>query len=248
MLLEKHQGNGLCEIPGHRWVIILICERSVCLINHHSMLMYQEVEVWIHVFSTSVSGQLCTQETTPGEKNPGIQCKGDWVCPKAGLNGVKKRKISHPYRETNPDSSTVHSVARCYTDCAISAPSLTMILNKQNFYDIDWIQLAQNVVCWRTFVKSCLFGVVEGEVTSVPASVVGESDRLERHASDNIDRLRLRCCDHTNWDRKFSITVRLDLVRHPAWSPVIPSTESPRNWLGKVYITILLHSPLLIIF
>jgi hypothetical protein len=201
------------------------------------MKMYQEVEVWIHVFSTSVSGQLHTQETTTSEKNPGIQCKGDWVCPRAGLTAVKKRKISHPYREMNPDSSTVHSIARCCTDWVIPAPSLTMILDKQNFYDMGWIQLAQNVVCWWTVVKNCLFGVVEGEGTSVLAPVVGESERLQRHASDNIDRLRVRCCDHTNWVRKFSITVRLDLVRSPACSPIIASAESPRNWLGKVRIT-----------
>jgi hypothetical protein len=36
---------------------------------------------------------------------------GGWVGPRARLNLTEKRKISFPYRESNPDSSDVHPVA-----------------------------------------------------------------------------------------------------------------------------------------
>jgi hypothetical protein len=54
---------------------------------------------------------------TPGEVAPGAHWTGDWVCHRAGLDTVEKRKILPlPGIEPQP-------VARCYTDWAIPALS-----------------------------------------------------------------------------------------------------------------------------
>jgi hypothetical protein len=43
----------------------------------------------------------------PVERAPGAHCIGGWVGPRAGLDAVKKRKISFSCRESNPDHPAV---------------------------------------------------------------------------------------------------------------------------------------------
>jgi hypothetical protein len=52
-----------------------------------------------------------TSRFASGETARGAYCVGDWVGPKGGLDFLKKRKISCPCLELNPDSSPVQPVA-----------------------------------------------------------------------------------------------------------------------------------------
>jgi hypothetical protein len=53
----------------------------------------------------------CPGFFTPEVGAPGIYWVGDWVGPRAGLDSVKKRRISCPCRESNSDHSTCSLVA-----------------------------------------------------------------------------------------------------------------------------------------
>jgi hypothetical protein len=44
---------------------------------------------------------------TPGKKAPGARWIRDWVCLRAGLDDVEKRKIFCLYRDSDSDASTV---------------------------------------------------------------------------------------------------------------------------------------------
>jgi hypothetical protein len=55
---------------------------------------------------------------TPGERAPGTQWKGSWVCPRTGLDDVEKRKfLTLPGLKLRP-------LCRRYTDGAIPTPIL----------------------------------------------------------------------------------------------------------------------------
>jgi hypothetical protein len=54
-----------------------------------------------------VSGKLHALVALPGGTPPGTNCIGGWVGPRAGLDAVKRRKISCPCRESNPSSFVV---------------------------------------------------------------------------------------------------------------------------------------------
>jgi hypothetical protein len=59
-----------------------------------------------------MSGQIHTPVALyPREMTPDIHCVEGGVGPRAGLDVMEKRKISHPYRESNPDSSVVQAIA-----------------------------------------------------------------------------------------------------------------------------------------
>jgi hypothetical protein len=90
------------------------------------MKAYGEVDVPIHIFlnSTLAGGERSASRPgryTPGEKAPGTHLIGGWVGPRAGLDGVKKRKFLN-YQDSNSDSSVVQPVASRKTDYAIPAP------------------------------------------------------------------------------------------------------------------------------
>jgi hypothetical protein len=65
-----------------------------------------------------VGGQLHAPAALPPGKRPGTHCIGDWVDPRAGLDGCEK---CLPHRESIPGPS-VQPVASRYTDYAIPAP------------------------------------------------------------------------------------------------------------------------------
>jgi hypothetical protein len=58
---------------------------------------------------------------TRGERAHGTHWIGGWMGPRTGLDNVESRN-SHPQRDSNPDPSTLQSVASRYTDCAIPTP------------------------------------------------------------------------------------------------------------------------------
>jgi hypothetical protein len=55
------------------------------------------------------------------ERASGTHWIGGWVCPRAGLDAVVKRKIPSPRLESNPRTPIVQPVAQRYTDWAIMA-------------------------------------------------------------------------------------------------------------------------------
>jgi hypothetical protein len=60
-----------------------------------------------------LSGQAsCPSRIPPGERatGTGTNCRDGWVNQRAGLNTLKKRKISCPFRESNHDFSFFQSV------------------------------------------------------------------------------------------------------------------------------------------
>ena len=63
------------------------------------------------MWSTSRPGRL-----TPGS-NPGTQCIGDWVGPRAGLNGFGEEE--NILLLSGFESRTVQAVASRYIDCAV---------------------------------------------------------------------------------------------------------------------------------
>jgi hypothetical protein len=52
----------------------------------------------------------------PRERAPGTHWIGGWVGPRAVLDTVVKRKIPSLFRESNPRTPIVQSVAQRYTD------------------------------------------------------------------------------------------------------------------------------------
>jgi hypothetical protein len=61
-----------------------------------------------------VSGQLHAPAALPPGKEPVVPIAG-WVCPRAVLEAVVKRKIPSPRRESNPRTPIVQPVAQRYT-------------------------------------------------------------------------------------------------------------------------------------
>jgi hypothetical protein len=57
----------------------------------------------------------------PTERAPGTHWIGGWMCPRAVLDAVVKRKIPNPRRKSNPRTPIVQPVAQRYTDLAITA-------------------------------------------------------------------------------------------------------------------------------
>jgi hypothetical protein len=102
------------------------------------MKTYLGVEVQRHAFLASAldGGEWSTSRPsrfTPGERNPGIYCIGDWVSPRASLDTVEKRKIPSPRRESSPRTPIVQAVASSYTDYDIKTLRLRCINNKNKF-------------------------------------------------------------------------------------------------------------------
>jgi hypothetical protein len=78
------------------------------------MKVYGEVDVWIHIFLTSVlaGGEWSASSPsrfTHGEKAPGTQWIGGWVDPRAGLDNVKRTFLTLLRLELRPLGRTAHS-------------------------------------------------------------------------------------------------------------------------------------------
>jgi hypothetical protein len=77
-----------------------------------------------------VSGQLhYPAALSPRERAPGTRWIGGWVCPRAVLDAVVKRKIPSPRRKSNPRTPIVQPVAQRYTDWAITARSFLLLFH-----------------------------------------------------------------------------------------------------------------------
>jgi hypothetical protein len=69
---------------------------------------------------------------TPRERTPGTHWIGGWVCPRAVLDAMVKRKIPSPCWESNPRTLIVQLVAQCHTDWDITALQQSMCLLHHN--------------------------------------------------------------------------------------------------------------------
>jgi hypothetical protein len=56
-----------------------------------------------------VRGQLHAPAALPRETDRDTHCIRAWVGPRAGLDVMEERKISCPYRDSNPDLSVIIS-------------------------------------------------------------------------------------------------------------------------------------------
>jgi hypothetical protein len=73
------------------------------LTEHHAMKAYWGVEVW-HSMEVKWSATRLGR-FIPREKAPSTHLIGRYLAPGAGLDAVVRRKISSPYRDSNPRSS-----------------------------------------------------------------------------------------------------------------------------------------------
>jgi hypothetical protein len=80
---------------------------SLCLTKHHAVKTYWGVEVQRHTFLTAaLEGDEWSDSRpgrfTPGERVPSSHWIGSWGGTRAGLDGVVKRQIPSPRRESTP--------------------------------------------------------------------------------------------------------------------------------------------------
>jgi hypothetical protein len=78
---------------------------------------------------------------TPEERAPGTHWIGGWVCLRAVLDAVVKRKIRGPLRESNPRTPTVQPVAQRYIDLAVTA--LQRRVQEKIFQDSNPLQFLE---------------------------------------------------------------------------------------------------------
>lgn len=88
---------------------------SLCLINHYAMKVYGGVDVYSHVFLTSLfggEGQLhALNALTPGRKSPWYLLGRRLVGPRTGLGDVERRKVLPLQRlELRPPQSSSQSL------------------------------------------------------------------------------------------------------------------------------------------
>jgi hypothetical protein len=80
------------------------------------------VDVWIHIFLTSVLAGGEWSASRPARFTPRTHWIGGWVDPRVGLDDLKKRKFLPPQRDSNSDPFVVQPIASRYTDYAIPTP------------------------------------------------------------------------------------------------------------------------------
>jgi hypothetical protein len=100
-------------------------------IKHYAMKAYGGVDIYNHIFLTSVlvGGEWSASHPgrfTPGERAPDAHWTGCWVGPRAGLDDVERENFL-PWRDLNAEPPVVHSVASRYTNCAIPASIMQYI-------------------------------------------------------------------------------------------------------------------------
>jgi hypothetical protein len=62
------------------------------------------------------------------EGAPDTHWIGDWMGPRAVLDAVRKRKIPSSRRDSNPNTPIVQPVAQRYTDRAITALKVVLLI------------------------------------------------------------------------------------------------------------------------
>jgi hypothetical protein len=84
--------KGITHIKKVNVKLFLPWIRNLCL-TEYDIIEYGGVEVQLHTFLTSVSGQLHAPTTAlGGEREPSSNWIGSWVDSRAGLDRVVKRK------------------------------------------------------------------------------------------------------------------------------------------------------------
>jgi hypothetical protein len=84
-----------------------------------------------------------TGRFTPMDRAPGKHWIGGWVGPRAGLDTMSKRKIPSPCWESNPDDPIAQSVASHYTDWAIPAIIIIILIIIMLRFSLNWGILTQ---------------------------------------------------------------------------------------------------------
>jgi hypothetical protein len=87
--------QAIHNITRTRYLFVCPRQLPMCLTKHYTMKTYGGVDVYIHVFLTSVLvgdewSASCSCSFIPGERALGNHCIGGWVVPRAGLDDVEK--------------------------------------------------------------------------------------------------------------------------------------------------------------
>jgi hypothetical protein len=82
---------------------------------HHILKTFWRAEVYLYAFLTSAPDRNVWWASRPGrfvsrEILPDTYWLGSWLCPRAGLDAVKRKNTRFPCRELNYDSSIVQPV------------------------------------------------------------------------------------------------------------------------------------------
>jgi hypothetical protein len=85
------------------------------------MKTYWRVVLYVHIFLTSAlaGGKWLVSRPgrfTPAQRAPGTHWIGGWVCPRAGLDDMTKKKIL-PHQDSNSKRSVVQPVVSRYSHC-----------------------------------------------------------------------------------------------------------------------------------
>jgi hypothetical protein len=121
------------------------------------MKTYGGVDVYIHIFLTSVSGQLHAPAALPWERAPGTHFIGGWVDPRAGLDDMEKWKFLTLAGLELPTPMVVQPIASRYTDWAIPAPQRYEGHINIGCRNADWISLYHSKVHGLVILKTNMY-------------------------------------------------------------------------------------------
>jgi hypothetical protein len=93
--------NDITLYGENQFLVKVKVKVFLCLTKHHAMKTYWGVEVYFHAFLTSALDGDKWSGSRPGrftsrERAPGAHWIGGWVCTRAVLDAVVKRKFPNP--------------------------------------------------------------------------------------------------------------------------------------------------------